>query len=92
VTSLDRAAAALPRAVGMLPPEVLLVAAAGNYGTFKDGNVTSNYTGPTETTPQWPAALPDVIIVGASDPGADFSPDVPWIDLLAPGVGGIRVR
>ncbi len=80
---------ALARAVDLLTPSIVLVAAAGNYGTFKDGNVTLDYTGPTENTPQWPAAFADVVAVGAHGAEADFSPDVPWIDLMAPGVDAI---
>jgi subtilisin family serine protease len=37
----------------------------------------------------WPAAFDKVISVGACDDkgdAADFSPDAPWVDLLAPGV------
>jgi subtilisin family serine protease len=91
---------ALTRAIDVLTPKVVLVAAAGNYGDFKDGDVTSNYTGPTETTPQWPAAFPDVVAVGAHGPGAGFSSHGPWLDLLAPGVevtstflpGTVKVR
>jgi membrane-anchored mycosin MYCP len=40
--------------------------------------------------PMWPAALDDVVAVGASDGNghhAQFSPDLPWVNFLAPGVG-----
>jgi hypothetical protein len=77
---------ALARAIDLLTPKVVLVAAAGNYGEFADSNVTSNHTGPTATTPQWPAAFADVVAVGAHGQQAGFSPKVPWVDCLAPGV------
>jgi Subtilase family len=60
---------------------VTIVAAAGNHG-------------PREA-PMWPAALKEVVAVGAGArvPGKDdfkvakFSPQRPWVELLAPGVG-----
>lgn len=62
---------------------VLVVAAAGNNG------LTSQ-----KTTKQYPAALADVVAVGAtaegSDARADFSsynaPGATWVDMAAPGV------
>jgi hypothetical protein len=72
------------RAVELLTPEVVIIAAAGNHG---DGNVPYN-VGPK--TPFWPAALDDVVAVGAHDSStgqrAPFSPDAPWVTLSAPGV------
>lgn len=55
---------------------VIVVAAAGNS------------TPVGTTTPQYPAALPDVIAVGAttnSDVLAGYSNRGPWVDLVAPG-------
>jgi len=74
----------LARAVELLTPGVVIVAAAGNHGTGTSpaGRLTAH-------TPFWPAALDDVVAVGAH--GADgeratFSPVAPWITLSAPGV------
>jgi type VII secretion-associated serine protease mycosin len=53
---------------------VVVVASAGN-----DGNGTKNY----------PAAYPDVIAVGATDPYGDvasFSATGPWVDVVASGI------
>jgi len=60
---------------------VIIVAAAGNHGPHQ--------------AKMWPAALDEVVAVGAGAriPGKDefnvakFSPQRPWVDLLAPGVG-----
>ncbi|GAA2527790.1 S8 family serine peptidase [Pilimelia columellifera] len=52
---------------------VVVVAAAGNTG---------------ENTPQYPAAYPEAIAVGATDDAgalADFSTSGDWVDLVAPG-------
>jgi subtilisin family serine protease len=49
-------------------PDTAVVAAAGNGATSR---------------PLWPAALPDVLAVGAD---ADFSNHGPWVDAVAPGV------
>jgi hypothetical protein len=74
----------LRRAVERLSPDIVLVAAAGNHG---DPN-SEPVTGVEPNAPMWPAALDDVVAVGALDPAgkvATFSPAVEWIDLLAPG-------
>jgi subtilisin family serine protease len=66
------------RAVERLGPDVLCVAAAGNHGDLPD----------IRQDPVWPAALPGVVAVGATDePGARFSPALPWVRCTAPGVG-----
>jgi subtilisin family serine protease len=74
----------LQRAVQRLTANTVVVAAAGNYGAEKPtGNLP-----PTPKTAIWPAAFEDVVAVGASRYGgerAEFSPDVPWVDLMAPG-------
>lgn len=49
-------------------PDAAVVAAAGNGGTSR---------------PLWPAALPEVLAVGAD---ASFSNHGPWVDAVAPGV------
>jgi membrane-anchored mycosin MYCP len=79
---------ALSTAIDRLDPDIVVVAAAGNHG-----DVDQRVQGCTEDdarTPAWPAALDDVVAVGAStrDGGvASFTPkDARWIDLLAPGV------
>ncbi len=55
---------------------MLIVAAAGNHGKTDQHH-----------TPVWPAALPDVVAVGASsEPGSEFSPNLPWVTCTAPGV------
>jgi hypothetical protein len=86
----------LERALAMLTPTILVVAAAGNHGA----NTAKNQL-PHRYAPAFPAALPNVVAVGALD-GAEparFNPTVrgsagtapselaPWIDVLAPGVG-----
>lgn len=85
----------LARAVSLLSPEILLVAAAGNYGDIEQlREEDSPLAGPwtknlTNTTPVWPAAFADVVGVGATDghgERAAFSPEVPWVDVTAPGV------
>jgi hypothetical protein len=59
---------------------ILLVAAAGNHGKSIDPRVLPN-------APSYPAALPEVIAVGAAAP-ARISPDpvdAPWINITRPG-------
>ncbi|WP_238011963.1 S8/S53 family peptidase [Dactylosporangium sp. AC04546] len=67
---------ALRRAVEVLGERALLVAAAGNR--WNDAGVAQR------SQPTWPATLPGVVAVGAA--GAPFSPRLPWVDYLAPGV------
>jgi membrane-anchored mycosin MYCP len=65
-------------AVERLGPDTLVIAAAGNHAT------------PGQTPkPSWPAALDTVVAVGAigAQGDAPFSPDAPWVDAVAPGVG-----
>jgi hypothetical protein len=76
---------ALRRAVRLFSDRTVVVAAAGNHGA-------TSYN----TLPTWPAAMPGVLAVGATiDPdlsgGGDYtlapiSPDLPWVDCVAPGV------
>jgi len=74
----------LSRAVERLNPRVVVVAAAGNHAE------TSGWdNGRTSRSPTWPAALPSVVAVGASDRGgqrAPFSPNLPWVSCTAWGV------
>jgi hypothetical protein len=84
----------LARAVSLLSAEILLVAAAGNHGNIdvlRAQNLVPNQPwtqGLTPVTPVWPAAFDEVTAVGAMDGNevAAFSPQTPWVDLLAPGV------
>jgi subtilisin family serine protease len=77
----------LERAIARLTPTVVVVAAAGNYGGGPaDGSADRL---PQPKTPIWPAAFESVVAVGAADDNgkaAEFSPQVPWVDLIAPGV------
>lgn len=77
----------LSRAVEVLAPQTVVVAAAGNYAARDDppalGRIPAH-------TPIWPAALahPGVVAVGARDADGEparFSPDEPW--LRARGLG-----
>jgi membrane-anchored mycosin MYCP len=84
---------ALLRAIERITPSVVVVAAAGNYGLQARASRRTNGGAdplPTPTTPIFPAALEQVIAVGAVDARtgepAPFNPPVPWLDLLAPGV------
>lgn len=70
----------LSTAVDRLDPRIVVVAAAGNHGALQ---------GRDGVKPAWPAALDDVIAVGAADEDgriADFTPDAPWVDILAKGI------
>jgi hypothetical protein len=91
-TDDDEPPLVLSAMLGRLGPGVVVVAAAGNHGAdARPGR------------PLWPAAFDSVVAVGAAYPDgkpAPFSPDAPWVDLLAPGVDvvgaylgdGIEVR
>jgi membrane-anchored mycosin MYCP len=75
----------LERAIARLTPRVVVVAAAGNYGE-RNGDPDRL---PKANTPVWPAAFPEVVAVGATERpnhAARFTPKVPWMDFLAPGV------
>src|SRR5215467_14135316 len=82
----------LAKAVSLVSPEILLVAAAGNHGDIQEQRQEKSNLAVMapwlayvdDTTPVWPAAFADVTAVGAT--GADFSPKVPWVDVTAPGV------
>jgi hypothetical protein len=67
----------MQRAIQIMTPRLLVVAAAGNHRQ------------PTRPRPFWPAALDDVIAVGAYGDDyrpASFTPHAPWVDVVAPGV------
>jgi len=70
----------LSAAMDALSPQTIVVAAAGNHATEQN---------PDNAAPTYPAALDNVIAVGASDhsdTATDFTPGAPWVDVLAPGV------
>jgi len=86
----------LQRALDRLGPGVIVVAAAGNHGRVKEEQEKlreDEREGKSEHDPKaplWPAAFDGVVAVGASKEfekpvRAKFSPDVPWVKLLAPG-------
>jgi Subtilase family len=89
VTADRQAPLCLRRAVDLLAGSVVVVAAAGNNGMPDEMAVAA---GLTAATPVYPAAIDGVVAVGAYDAAdgsgqpAAFSPDAPWVDLLAPGV------
>lgn len=68
----------LSAAIDALSPRTLVVAAAGNHAGVGGGSAP----------PSYPAALDNVIAVGAldGDEAAAFTPDAPWVDAMAPGV------
>jgi membrane-anchored mycosin MYCP len=76
-------------AVKLLSARSVIVAAAGNHGNVASRPADEVPAGLTERSPSYPAALPDVLAVGALEDSkpAPFSPkDAPWIRLMAPGV------
>jgi subtilisin family serine protease len=81
---------AMAAAIDRLDREVVVVAAAGNHASMRASGEVAEGTPPVGVKPAWPAALDDVIAVGASAPAegqlADFSPDAPWVDLCTEGV------
>ncbi|MBA8795722.1 hypothetical protein FHX74_003358 [Friedmanniella endophytica] len=75
----------IARAIERLSAQLVVVAAAGNHGALP-GDVAGV---PVRSLPAFPAALDGVLAVGAGDAEgrrAPFSPDQPWVDVLAPGV------
>ena len=82
LTDDDEAPLVLSTAVDRLDADTVLVAAAGNHGS----------PGDDARRPLWPAALDDVVAVGATDAAGgpvpwSQAPDVaPWLDVLARGV------
>jgi membrane-anchored mycosin MYCP len=88
----------LRTAVKRFGPETVVVAAAGNNGAVDTLPAELVPPGLRPNSVSYPAALPDVVGVGALDANgqhAAFTPHpAPWIRLLAPGVGlsGAYVR
>jgi hypothetical protein len=89
----------LDRAVARLTPTTVIVAAAGNHGSPHVTDEQRTAAGlPTAGAPLFPAALDNVLAVGALDGAvaADFNPrgaggtgTAPWIDVFAPGVNTV---
>jgi hypothetical protein len=75
----------LAAAIDRLDPDTVVVAAAGNHGNLDEGKFSGQ-----RNKPAWPAALDDVVAVGAADDNgepAKFTPaDAPWVDLWSNGV------
>jgi len=103
MTDDDSAPMVLAAAIGRLSRDTVVVAAAGNNGDVDrararvkgpDANTANAANdvppGITPHTTSYPAALPDVVGVGAVDAKDDRAPftpkDAPWITLLARGV------
>jgi hypothetical protein len=97
-TDDDAAPMVLRTAVKRLDPGTVVVAAAGNNGDVDSLPAQFVPRGLKANSVSYPAALPDVVGVGALDRNGDlasFTPHpAPWIRLLAPGVGltGAYVR
>jgi hypothetical protein len=91
LTDDNSAPMVLEAAVKRLGPETVVVAAAGNNGDPKELTEDLVHEGVKPNSASYPAALPDVVGVGALDRDGNravFTPDpAPWIALLAPGVG-----
>jgi len=90
MTDDNTAPMVLEAAVRRLGPETVVVAAAGNNGDadhFPAGLVPA---GVTPSTKAYPAALPNVVGVGAIDQDGKLAPftphPAPWISLYARGV------
>lgn len=83
----------LATAVDRLDTDIVVVAAAGNHGDIdlrRAGDGLPAITAADRRKPSWPAALDDVVAVGAAaadrNERASFTPDgLPWIDVLADG-------
>jgi subtilisin family serine protease len=78
-TEDNRSPLVLSTALERLGSRVVVVAAAGNHGATAYAR-----------HPMWPAALEQVVAVGATDgaggrPAWSPDPELPWIDVVAPG-------
>jgi hypothetical protein len=90
LTDDNTAPMVLEAAVKRFSPETVVVAAAGNNGDVKELTDELVHEGVKTNSASYPAALPDVVGVGALDGRgrrAAFTPHpAPWIALLATGV------
>jgi membrane-anchored mycosin MYCP len=90
MTDDDSAPLVLDAAIRRFSRDTVVVAAAGNNGDADTRRPPEMPPGVTARTTSYPAALPDVLAVGAIDADgkpARFNPeDAPWISLLARGV------
>ncbi len=87
-TDDDRPPLVIETAVNLVSRRTVIVAAAGNHGDPRDRAQRDGSIGPT--APVWPAACLGVVAAGALDQAgrrAAFSPDVPWVSVLATAVG-----
>jgi membrane-anchored mycosin MYCP len=86
-TEDDQPPLVMSTAIDRLDRKIVVVAAAGNHG---DPNLAECRLGIVRSKLAWPAALDDVVAVGACDRDAEIAeftpPNAPWIDFLAPGV------
>jgi len=91
LTDDDSAPMVLETAVRHFSQDTVVVAAAGNNGDARELTRELVHEGVKPDSASYPAALPDVVGVGALDQDgkrAAFTPSpAPWIALLAPGVG-----
>jgi membrane-anchored mycosin MYCP len=77
-------------AVDLFGPRTVIVAAAANNGNPDELTAELKNAGITANTASYPAAIAGVVGVGALDQNgkrASFTPNAPFIRLLAPGVG-----
>lgn len=80
---------ALARAVDRVDASVVVVAAAGNHAVNDASGPVSAEASAFQSLVSWPAALDDVVAVGATTrdgSAASFSPERPWVDVAARGV------
>lgn len=80
---------ALAQAVDRVNPDVVIVAAAGNHAMNRQGvDTVSAEAAAFQNLVAWPAALDDVVAVGALEKHgqpASFTPERPWVDVAARG-------
>ena len=90
MTDDDSTPMVLDAAIRLFGRDTVVVAAAGNNGNVNGSRGPDVPAGVTPSTTSYPAALPDVVGVGAVDldnKPAPFTPHpAPWISLLALGV------
>jgi membrane-anchored mycosin MYCP len=90
LTDDDTAPMVFKTAVDLFGPKTVVVAAAANNGNPSELTADLISKGITTTTASYPAAVTGVVGVGALDQNGNralFTPNAPFIRLLAPGVG-----